>query len=385
MLIPLLWTALLAISPTADDNAKEADPTRPSLVRLDFRAQPTALIAEAIGERSGNTVEFQALNDPTLNLPSMTLEAPEPLPFWEAIDRLRAATHLQYSLAGRLPFGKPRSPLTLHGPPDTRGEGPALYAGPFRLDRFALHANFDQDYVPKPSFIRPPGPFYAEFQVMVEPKIMAVRTGPIQRLEATDDKGQSLVVPKSTEFSREPEPFGYEFRPPALIPIPLSRLPEPGRALRVLRGVIPVEVGIPPTEPTLVIPLASSAGKTFKAGDMNILIEEYGLNEHGSPHFKILARIEGERGDADQVPKAALYARLMNILHSQLDLIDDKGESQVLAGGTNPEGGVLRMEYTFSSHPVAAKGVLPPTRLHVFAPRWVAWELPFEFRDLPLP
>ena len=41
------------------------------------------------------------------------------------------------------------------------------------------------------------------------------------------------------------------------------------------------------------------------------------------------------------------------------------------------------MDYTFLPNPGAGPG--PPTHLRIFRADWVAWDLPLEFKDVPLP
>ena len=91
--LPLLAVVLLA-------GGGEADPTRPGLVALDFRDEPVAAVVRALGARSGNAIQYQPWGNSEEGVARVTLEAPAPVPFWEAVDRLGAATGLRPQLFG---------------------------------------------------------------------------------------------------------------------------------------------------------------------------------------------------------------------------------------------------------------------------------------------
>jgi len=98
--------------------APPPDPTRPSLVALDFKDRPAQEIAAAIAARSGNMVSYQgadfSLGDP--NARKITLTATAPVPFWEAIDRLCADSKLQISLGDVGGISALGTTLSLFGP-----------------------------------------------------------------------------------------------------------------------------------------------------------------------------------------------------------------------------------------------------------------------------
>jgi hypothetical protein len=384
-MIRILPLIVLAIGAGAgDDGDDKTRLTRPSLVALDFRDRPVPDVVKAIRERSGNALELTGFSFLPGREPRVTLETREPVPFWEALDRLCESAHLQRTLSGGGPFALPRPNVQLLGAPArTDQQGPAHYVGPLRLGAFALHARRDLVYVPEKGSIPDPfGPFYAEFRVEVEPRFVACRTGPLTRLEAEDEKGQSLIDPKLTEPDPLPYPFGYALD---WVRIPLARPSDPGMTLKRLRGVIPVEIGVCSAEPTLVIPLAGAAGKTFHAADATFIFQEANANRSGSVQIRLVVRLEGERNDPAKVPAGLLYARAMGLFHQQLEVVDAEGKQAMgIAGGSSVQRNELNLNYMLSRSPPGALRS-PPTQLRYYALDRTTWDVPFEFGELPLP
>jgi hypothetical protein len=149
--------------------------------------------------------------------------------------------------------------------------------------------------------------------------------------------------------------------------------------------VIPVEVGIQPAEPGLVVPLADAKGKTFHADDLKIEVQEFGADEHGIVHLKLTARIEGERGSIEKAPKRIVTARTLIVLNHQLELASEREKLPISSGGASSNGPDLTLDYSFRRPPGEVGKVPPAVHLRVYTPKWVAWDVPFAFGNLPLP
>ncbi len=383
-ILPLIVLAIGAGE--GDDGDDKTRLTRPSLVALDFRDRPVSDVVKAIRDRSGNALELARVSALPEQEPRVTLETSEPVPFWEALDRLCEAAHLQRTIFGGGHVGMPRPQIQLLGPYTDRvgPQGPGKrYAGPIRLSAFALHARRDLVYVPeKVSTPNPFGPLYAEFRVEVEPRFVAYRSGPLARLEAEDEKGRSLIDPKLAERDPLPNPLHYTLD---WVRIPLARPSEPGTTLKRLRGVIPVEIGVCSAEPTLVIPLAGAAGKTFRAGDVTFVFQESAVNRPGSAQIRLVVRLEGERNDPAKVPAGLLYARAMGLFHRQLEVVDAEGKQAMgMSGQSSVRRNELNLNYTLSFSPPGAMRS-PPTQLRYYELDGTTWDVPFEFGEIALP
>jgi hypothetical protein len=218
--------------------------------------------------------------------------------------------------------------------------------------------------------------------VQVEPRFVAYRTGPIARLEAEDEKGQSLIDANRTERDPHIATFSYSLD---WVRVPLVRPAEPGATLRRLRGVIPVEIGVRSAEPALVIPLAGAAGKTFHAPDATLIFQESSVNRLGSAQIRLVVRLEGERNDPAKVPAGLLHARAMGLLYQQLEVVDEEGKPTMgISGGASVQRNELNLNYTLSASPSGPK-TLQPTKLRYYTVDWTTWEAPFEFGEIPIP
>ena len=375
----MILAALLLLIAPADD------PTRSGMVALDFRDRPIAEVVRAIGERSGNAVNLEsagAQDDPR----RLTLEAPAPVPFWEAIDRLCASGELQHHLNDGAGGTQDRGTyLALYGPLQG-APTPGFDSGPFRFARLALHAGYERVYIPTMGVVSREAspPFRAEFSVLVEPRVIAIRTGPLEDLEALDDRGRSLLPADVNDLAMASEPPGgynlIAFSP--RLRVPMSRPRGEGGRLRILRGVMPVEVAIMPEEPSATIPLAGAAGKSVSAGDVRVTITEFGPGPGETLTLKLVAKIEGPRGETETTPGPIVFARSW-ALQKQIEIVDAKGKPLRASSGGSSAGEELRYDYLFAAP--AGVDAPVPTHLRLYAPRWVPWRAPFEFKDLPLP
>src|SRR5262249_52034485 len=143
-------------APGADEAGAADRLTQPTLVTLDFRDRPIAEVVAAIAQRSGKWVFEQdgfrkdgaGEGNAQWGLRRIRLEAPDPVPFWEAIDRLAEAGRVgremtMYGHDGRV------STAVLVGR-SGGDDGQAYYAGPFRVGLLGVHEHRDVVFVRGP-------------------------------------------------------------------------------------------------------------------------------------------------------------------------------------------------------------------------------------------
>jgi hypothetical protein len=400
--------------PGVRDGAKESSESigreslaRATLVALDFRDRPLGEVARAIGAGSGKAIsdrgemtkDFSGRPDPGWRERRVTLAAPEPVPFWEAVDRLAEAAQVRYRLAHGGSNGAETTTVLFLGPGAFEG-GRAHYTGPFRVGLLGLHEHDDVLFVRGPwvrvypsgmpgpadatalaSAPQDGGPLYAELQVLVEPGLVCRRDGPLRRLEASDEEGRSLLAPAREGRGASPsyvlyEPFQGGISP--LLRIPLARAGGPSRRLGLLRGAIPVEVAAVETGPALVIPLKDAAGRTFRGGGVTFVVKEDVVGPDGSVKTALTGRFDG---DMDPGVRRASELRLMA---SQYRVVDAEGRDvHFQSSGSGAGAGEVDVNFTYA--PAMSLGTGPPSEFRYHDLRRTAAEITFEFRDVPLP
>jgi hypothetical protein len=372
-----------------------APPTEPTRLALDFPGRPIAQVIRTLAERTGGMVDTFNTNDARWT-ETINLTSPAPVPFWEAIDRLTAAANLTRSVTLAGPSGIPPARVQFSAnlghvtaSASASDEGLIAYVGPFRVGPVVVHEHFSRVFhrpaVPAAGVATPPAPFYAEISLMAEPNLMATQLGPLRRLEAVDDAGQSLLDPKLG--GEAPASFAAGAHgAPRVLTIPLVHPAKPSKLLATLRGALPLEVARRPTAPTLVVPLEGSVGKTVRDGELAVTVREYRVDPQGQAAVKLTLRLEGPRAAADPKARGLVAARLWAVYNEQIGMADARSRPvRVTSGGANHAGDANELNVDYRFLPSGAPRTEPPTHLRIYRPAWVAWELPLEFHDVPLP
>lgn len=371
---------------------------RPTLVALDFRDRPTAEVVAAVGQRAGMPLSFEPRRRFFAQSRRITVEAPEPVPYWTAVDRLCRAGRLQ---CGPGPVaaveGGPALPslVFVEGAPRS---SPASDHGPFRVKLTGVHLSRDLSFE-----VSEPGPappdreaaddepalieqFSVQVQVLGEPRLMLAQTGPAKLLEAVDDLGQTLkpadgpepelgfgVPPRAALFREE---IGDDNEPnfapgeQVQFQIELSRPSRPGKRIRRLRGVVPLAVAARRPDP-LTIRLADATGREARNGEFAVTVHAVRADADGT---QIELSFRPERAEGRPGAAAAILGRV--------EVVDAKG--RVLPWGplnadVQGESARLGLQVT----PAPDQG--PPAQLRLYGLVRATAEVPFEFRDIRMP
>ena len=375
-----------------------------TLVPLDFRDRPVAEVVETIGKRCGMVLMLVSDGAPKLPPRPITLEAPDSVPFWTALDRLCQAGGLRVVPPSEtwqfrrqvMPngMGGPQRRRTtgtelLLVPQDGRGIGPVSDFGAFRIVLTTLHHQRDRVFfrdAPAPSGSTSESErFLARVQVMVEPRLTLAWDGKPVLSEAIDDQGQSLVPERNPKLLRESGPVLEFGSRPDLLDIPMTYPERPGKTIMRLRGMLPAVVSGRRPDP-LVVPLGEALGKMFHseeaaltihqvktvpnqpgvAVDLTLTLPEVARTMFGSPLPSDLRR--GLRPPPPPQP--------------QLEFVDAWGRvCQAFALGPARLGDGMRRTLQITP----AEGAGPPVGVRYYGSTWRKIEVPFEFRDLPLP
>ena len=243
---------------------------RATQVRLDFDDRPLVEVVEAIRARSGFPLVLDA--DDAHKNRRINLRAPEPVAFWEALDRLAVAGGVRHRTA--TPFAPPPRPLTIALIADDGPPFPTDHAGPFRviLARISRHRTVIPARPPSPAAVRES--FTAVLHVFAEPGLAINGNGPPVLEAATDDRGQDLRADSAPARVYQPWPprFDEEHAGTYQVSI-LLRLPAtPGRRIRRLKGFVPITV-VAQTGGPLVVPVTGSNGTWFSGYGVELTVK----------------------------------------------------------------------------------------------------------------
>ena len=365
--------------------------TRPSLVRLDGQDRPLAVVLEDLETQTGLTLQ----RDPSGPDRLVALREPAPVPFWTALERLGLwGVYYQNPGEGKFP--------TLH-----LREAPApaftSTAGPFRVSLTGLHLHRDRQLIRGPwvridrfgQRINVPSEdlkgesvtFFGGLEVMVEPRMWFTQEAPARLIEASDDLGQSLVPEAADLATRLSDDAHFAFTPGSGVTqvwteFRLRLTDHLGRVAR-LRGVVPVMLHVRRPEPTLVIPLADAAGKTFRCDDAEFTIQTVNDSPMAT-NVSMTVRLNVDKADLPDQPRR------------RADHVEAAGDGRAPtptdrcrrdgAGRTRPAAVAAAAtprpstEWTMGTYRNGRA-----THLRYYSMLRVRSEAAFDFRDVPLP
>ncbi|MBX6313661.1 MAG: hypothetical protein IRY99_12195 [Isosphaeraceae bacterium] len=364
---------------------------KPTLVRLDYRDRPLTEVIRDLSEQSGMALVLDADSSPRLAARRLTLEEAEPLPFWEALDRLCQAGGLRHDLGTHeLPGGRgmvlgvglteaPALPLQ---------QGPTCDRGPFRIKLVRVRYERDRllDLGPgDPADAASAEQFQVQMMILAEPRLMIGQYGHLRLTEAVDDRGNSLLpaLPPLLGAQGDEDTPLIEFSPGATLQMPiLLRYPkEPGQTIRRLCGTVPVAVASRKADP-LVIPLLGAAGKTFRQGDLALTIHAVRA-EANEPQVTVELSVRTGTDDGERASRPLHSIPLVpEFLEQQIEVVDAHNRPYVtFPQETAIQAGALRITLMLAP----GDGATAPAQLRYYGLTRAMTEVAFEFADIPMP
>ena len=373
---------------------------RPSLVLLDFSDRPMSDVIQSISAATGCRLSIYEVRKDWLAT-RITLHKPDPVSFWKTVDSLCEAGRFQYNL-GTGPDG-----ISVALFRDWIS-GPASDHGAFRVlvDEIVFNHRYRKVHLASRG-LEPPekkdeDKSFITLWIMVEPRMMIRSGGPLKRLSAVDDRGQSLL-PDDVESNRPHHDFGFTPAAFVIADVPLKNLKQPGRTVKKLRGVAPVVVAALRAEP-LVIPLDGAAGRSYKSGESVLTIQTI---RKITPATKIIIEPVNPEGEPKRLDRPAQATEIELTLRcadgsgiplSSSDLSEEQFEV------VDAEGRVWTSPWLFSNSGPKQQGVEVRVRLNPIDDNFVPWlgdlagaklryfemtvakvDVPFEFSDVALP
>jgi hypothetical protein len=349
-------------------------------VELDARDRPLGDVLRELHERTG--VELASDFAPDLLARRVTLAAPGPLPFWKAIDELCSVAHLRYapdSTGFRLREGA--TPVAL----------PVSDSGPFRSRVTSLHYQSEiqlgtasaDDLAPGDAI--PARQFYLQLLVAAEPRLALVQDGPIRRLEAVDEHGQSLTLGGGSRTTlRSAGYLGVNASAALRLRVDLAYPESPSRRIRLLKGAVPVVISARTGDP-VVIRLTDGPGTVARNGQVVLGLREVrpATDDRPASIEVSLASVDGASPPvgvgSDTEPESPSRP---GSPRQQVEVLDAQGQSLPwFLAAQRYEGAETRL--TLSLVPQSRPAEPVAVRFHRVTR--VATDVPFEFRDLPMP
>jgi hypothetical protein len=381
--------------------------TRPTRVRLEFRETPVVEAIRSFSQQCGFRIVLAPENSPWHRTARITIQEPAPMDFWKAVDRLRDSAGLYYN-PGPGGYAGQRDPTFSLTVGEPRGVTPLSDHGPFRVSLLGIHYQRDLNFDAGPRVRRvPPRPaerpagaaekspvahapldqvqFFARIMVAAEPRMAIHQNGPLRDVEAFDSRGNSLTPaePEGSGYNRYSGYFGIASSPVLQLQAPLSRPETPGDSIKKLRGNIPLALSARKPDP-LVISLAPGARKS--AENSEALVTVHDIRPQPGNSRNTLLELSIRNADEELRPPAGAGAGFGSLLertdpqHLQVEVVDSEGHLiPWFPSGANTE--TSRVTLTLTSLPQTTE----PKELRYYSLIRTNVNVPFEFRDLPMP
>jgi hypothetical protein len=363
--------------------------SRASTVRLDSLDRPREAILGDLEKQTGLTLH---LDQGSRDEPIADRE-PATVPFWSAIERL-GLRGVYHDDTGEGKF--PR--LGLRNDPAYQFNA---NAGAFRISLTGLHLHRDNRLIHPPwvridrfgqrinvtskDFQAESVTFFGGLDLMVEPRMWFTQEAPARLIEAVDDLGQSLVPEEAEPDQKLSDNAHFAFYGGSGVTrvsteFRLRPVEKLGRTAR-LRGVVPVMLHLRRPEPTLVIPLADAAGKSFRQGSGVVRIEKVSAREPGNTSVNLILGEDANPPDRTRTSNGPQTDDLADFPRDRIEFEDAEGHLlnwQLIGFPSATTNGELRVQ-------IFVSGVAPPARLRVYRLLRLAVEIPFALVDVPSP
>lgn len=360
----------------------------PKRVSLQVKQQPIQEAVQALAKQSGYKIQLWP------NAPQNGPKAPQPVlnldlvdtPFWDALDRVSDAGGLNLQQHA---FGDETLRLNLDN----------SYA-PFRCNRgvfrvvaqgfnYGRNINFERLSRPQPNQAAPTaqGHEYLSLQmsVSVEPRMALLRVGAVTLLQAYDDQKHSLLpdVPleRGATMSNRYYYYGGHKSFCQHVHVNLAAPIRSARAVKLVRGVIPVTLLTKQEPICMTDKLLESKGKKFQAGTVTIEVEDVIKNPNQAIQLKLAITDLDKRDPND-------YSRIHS-MYQRVEVQDENGVKFQASFNSISTNSPSQARVTLTCEPTpqggAPKKQGSPTRLVYNSWSTMEHEVEFEFRDLPLP
>lgn len=373
--------------------------TDPTLIRLDFDDVPLSEALETINRRAETRIVIAPQIRSTWAQRRINLRLTEPLPFWKAVDVICAAGQVHHVFGGLAEFEPGDATFPLY---DGFAASRGLYDdhGPFRIQLTSLqyqsevHLSTDDtargrpggDLLAQPERApsEPIKQFFLQLLVGAEPRLAIMPAEPARLTEAVDNRGRTLLAPPRTPvLERDSGYLGVNSSPLVHIRLDLQHPGSPAGRIKLVRGVIPLVVSTRRPDP-LIISLGAHAAKTAHQGSHTITVGEIRAAQPDQLTTIELTIKSAERSPSGADPRGGVDDEIRSIASpQQLEVLDAAGRSIPWF----PTSSVFDGDEARLTLSCLDRGPTPaiPVTIRYHGLIRSRTEVPFEFRDLPMP
>ena len=374
---------------------------RATMVRLSLREETLPNAIGILEAASGLDVEILGDAQP-VRTRRVSTALDGPVPFWSALEELASAGGLEISsgpnLGGLANANMPSPSVGVFAVPSGTTAASSSISGPFRLSltqmtlhrelRFGVGAQAPTS-PSRPTPARPVGrdnpsseQFMLNLQLAAEPRMSVAMNGPLILLQATDDRGNSLIPVRveGSVFQNNSSVNRFDFGASACLQvgIPLEYPDRPGRFITTLKGKIPIAVSARKEDP-LVVGLADGKGKTLRSADSVLTLHDV-RSETNSDSMLVELSIRGlvATSDASLQNEIALSS---DSPQGQLELVDADGKLLTQWHQSSQTRGSDGVRITLRV--LTAEG--RPAQLRYYDLVRASADVPFLFRNIKMP
>jgi hypothetical protein len=331
----------------------------------------------------------------------ISMKLDEPVPFWTAVDKICDAGGLEYAFVRPQTNPGQRDTSMALSVGDTRPAGLMSDSGPFRVNLMSLHYQRDVTYATSTvrAGIMPGGvggqvpslglqkseQFYVRLQAVAEPHLTITQVGPPTLSVATDDRGNSMLLPVNNTLNPMMgmmNGFGGQIGP-LQFQVSLKRPENAGKLVRLIRGKLPVTVASRKPD-ALEISIANEVGKTVKNEDSSLTIHEMKtVPTTNQTSIELTVVALNPRGQGDAVDDPFTMSR-PDMNQSNLEVLDGKGKPigwYVSMANMGADGTRMTLTTIGGGPGLQAK----PEKIRYHAMVRTVTEIPFEFKDVLMP
>lgn len=345
----------------------------PKLVSLHVKDKPLREAIRALSQQTGYKLEL--FQDAVREKEVHTFDF-ERTPFWEALDRLCEASGAvaQPSYGDeilRLQYQDRYSPFVFRH-------------GPFRVAGQSLDYGRSIQFATLPRAPAPHDPHMNEhlrfmLSVSVEPRLPLLGLDEPRLIEAYDDQKHPMLPP-ATNNAHSPRRFSHYYggyrTNTMTTQVNLGAASRGAKLIKQLRGVVPLTLIAEQKDVIVTDQILAAKGKKFPAGNLSFEIQD--IKEKPNKQYEVKMLI------VNQAANAGSDFNWYNSLYYRTQLRDAKGTKfNIFGSGMSINNNTsATVTFTFGQNGGAAAA---PTQLVYQDWTTLQHEVPFEFKDLPLP